>query len=148
MRDTFPVPKNGYDGALFMFNGMMQIPGRGNRRKAMRGLRDLCRPGARFLFTTHDRDDSEADRNLWQLEAQRWKEGKHDPRLGEFGDRYFEDENGRTFMHLPDRGEILEDLAATGWQHDFDDMRRKIAHESHAVRDFSDECRFWCAVRQ
>ena len=27
-----------------------------------------------------------------------------------FGDRYFEDEVGRTFMHLPDRAEILADL--------------------------------------
>jgi hypothetical protein len=50
-------------------------------------------------------------------------------------------------MHLPDRREILEDLATTGWQHSFDAMRTEIAREHHAVRDFSDECRFWAAHR-
>ena len=48
-------------------------------------------------------------------------------------------------MHLPDRDEILEDLAATGWTHEFDAMRRQLASESRAVLDFSDECRFWVA---
>jgi hypothetical protein len=50
-------------------------------------------------------------------------------------------------MHLPTRAEILEDLAATGWSHVFDSMRRDLARESKAVNDFSDECRFWVAVR-
>jgi hypothetical protein len=82
---------------------------------------------------------------MWRLEAMRWEHGEQDPRLLEFGDRYFEDEAGRTFMHLPDRAEILADLAATGWAHEFDAMRTAIARESRAVHDFSDECRFWVA---
>jgi hypothetical protein len=99
------------------------------------------------LFTTHDRDSSPTERALWRLEAQRWQHGGQDARLVEFGDRYFEDEAGRTFMHLPDRDEILADLAATGWTHAFDAMRAEIAKESRAVLDFSDECRFWVARR-
>ena len=67
--------------------------------------------------------------------------------LQEFGDRYFSDESGNTFMHLPDRQEILEDLAATGWNHTHDVMRRQVSAETRAVRDFSDECRFWIAHR-
>ena len=136
-----------FDGALFMFNGLMQIPGRENRRAALRQLHAVCRPGAPLLFTTHDRDCTPTEQALWRLEAQRWADGKQDPRLVEFGDRYFEDETGRTFMHLPNRAEILEDLAATGWSHTFDAMRRDIARESRAVLDFSDECRFWSAQR-
>ena len=66
----------------------------------------------------------------------------------EFGDRYFSDENGRTFMHLPDRTEVLADLAATGWTHIFDATRSAVAAETRAVRDFSDECRFWVARRE
>jgi len=65
----------------------------------------------------------------------------------EFGDRYFAGESGRTFMHLPDRAEVLADLAATGWRHNFDALRRELAHETRAVREFSDECRFWAARR-
>ena len=135
-----------YDGALFLFNGLMQIPGRENRRAALRGLHELCRPGAPLLFTTHDREQNQVERALWRLEALRWERGEQDPRLLEFGDRYFEEAGtGRTFMHLPDRAEILADLATTGWTHTYDALRKVVAKESRAVRDFSDECRFWVA---
>jgi SAM-dependent methyltransferase len=136
-----------FGGALFMFNGLMQIPGRENRRAALRELHRVCTPEAPLLFTTHDRESSAEERALWRLETLRWVRGKQDPRLVEFGDRYFSDEAGRTFMHLPDRREILEDLAATGWRHTFDALRRELARESRAVREFSDECRFWAAHR-
>lgn len=136
-----------FGGALFMFNGLMQIPGRENRRAALRELHRVCVPGAPLLFTTHDRDSSPTERALWRLETLRWVRGDQDPRLVEFGDRYFEDEAGRTFMHLPDRREILEDLSASGWAHAFDAMRAEVAKESRAVIDFSDECRFWAAHR-
>ena len=136
-----------FAGALFMFNGLMQIPGRANRLAALRELRAVCREGAPLLFTTHDRENcTAAERILWRMEADRWAEGRQDARLVEFGDRYFEDETGRTFMHLPVRAEILSDLAVTGWRHVFDALRSKVSAESRAVRDFSDECRFWSAV--
>lgn len=137
-----------FDGAMFMFNGLMQIPLRRNRRRALRSLHHFCRPGAPLIFTTHDRDDSRAERALWGMEAVRWAKGKQDPILREYGDRYYEDkEIGRTFMHLPVREEILADLKATGWTHTYDAMRREIARESRKVRDFSDECRFWVATK-
>jgi SAM-dependent methyltransferase len=151
MRDankSHPLGDFRFGGALFMFNGLMQIPGRANRRAALRELHGVCAPGAPLLFTTHDRDHSPAERAAWQQETVRWVRGEQDPRLLEFGDRYFEDDAGRTFMHLPDRREILDDLAATGWAHAFDAMRREVAAEPPAVRAFSDECRFWAAHRQ
>lgn len=135
-----------FEGVLFLFNGLMQIPGRERRRIALREARRVSKAGAPLLFTTHDREDSRIERSLWRLESTRWAMGLQDPRLVEFGDRYFEDEAGRTFMHLPTRSEILEDLAATGWTHVFDEMRRRLARESKPVRDFSDECRFWVAT--
>jgi len=138
-----------FEGALFLFNGLMQIPLRRNRRRALRQLAAICCAGAPLLFTTHDRDDSPEERILWRLEATRWAQGKQDPILREFGDRYYEDiDIGRTFMHLPTRDEILTDLKATGWHHHFDAMRRDIAREPPRVRDFSDECRFWVAVKK
>ena len=140
-----PPLDQSYAGVLFMFNGLMQIPRRAKRRAALAELRRVSVSGAPLLFTTHDRDHSATERALWRLETLRWVRGDQDPRLVEFGDRYFEDESGRTFMHLPDRREILEDLAATGWTHAFDALRSEVAKESKAVRDFSDECRFWVA---
>ena len=132
-----------------MFNGLMQIPGRANRRAALRELHRVCAPEAPLLFTTHDRDASPTERAQWRLETLRWTRGDQDPRLLEFGDRYFEEAGvGRTFMHLPDRAEILADLAATGWAHEFDAMRAEVAREARAVVDFSDACRFWAARRR
>ena len=136
----------GFDGVLFMFNGLMQIPGRENRRAAMRELHRVCRAGAHFIFTTHDREDPK-DVKEWAREAERWARGEQNPRLVEFGDRYFTDENGNTFMHLPDRKEIFEDLAATGWLHVHDRTRDELASETPKVRNFSDNCRFWVAKK-
>lgn len=136
----------GFAGVLFLFNGLMQIPGREHRRAALRELLAVARPGAPLLFTTHDRDDEAGERRHWARQAELWAQGKQDPALVDFGDRYFvDDDHYRVFMHLPNRAEILEDLAATGWAHEWDEMRRRIAPESKAVKDFSDECRFWLA---
>lgn len=133
-----------FDGVLFLFNGLMQIPGRENRRLALRGLHRLTLPGAHFIFTTHDREDP-ADLKEWAKEAERWAQGEQNPRLVEFGDRYFTDDNGNTFMHLPDRQEVREDMAATGWSHVYDSTRNELASETPKVRNFSDNCRFWVA---
>ncbi len=133
-----------FDGVLFLFNGLMQIPWRENRRMAMRELHGVCRPGGHFIFTTHDREDPK-DLAEWAKEAARWARGEQNPRLLEFGDRYFTDETGNTFMHLPVRSEILEDMAATGWAHVHDRTRNELASETPKVRNFSDNCRFWVA---
>ena len=143
-----PLDAKRFGGALFLFNGLMQIPRRARRRAALRHLHRVCAPGAPLLITTHDRDQNQVERALWRLEALRWERGEQDPRLLEFGDRYFDEAGvGRTFMHLPDRAEILADFAAPGWTHTFAALRKTIAPEARAVRDFSDECRFWVAHR-
>ncbi|MBL9217409.1 MAG: class I SAM-dependent methyltransferase [Opitutaceae bacterium] len=135
-----------FDGVLFLFNGLMQIPGRENRRAALRGLHRLCKPGGHFIFTTHDRDDPK-DTKEWAKEAGLWARGEQNPRLVEFGDRYFTDDNGNTFMHLPDRPEVLADLAATGWTYVESATRNELASETPKVRNFSDNCTFWVARR-
>jgi len=145
--DTPALSEQGFDGALFLFNGMMQIPGRENRRAALRGLHACCRAGAKLIFTSHDRDADPVERAAWTKEALVWAAGAQNPRLREFGDRYFEHEHGRTFMHLPVRSEILDDLAATGWIHVEDALRNELVRESRPVLDFSDNCRFWVARR-
>lgn len=138
----------GFAGALFMFNGLMQIPGRENRRRALRSLHGLCRAGAPLIFTSHDRDRARDEGTWWRQEAGKWERGIQDPRLGDFGDRLFTDESGEVFIHIPDRAEIVADLEATGWDPHFDAMRSELADETPAVADFSDDCRFWVALRR
>jgi SAM-dependent methyltransferase len=140
--------RSGFDAALFMFNGLMQIPGRENRRATLRGIASLCRPGAPLVFTSHDRGVATERTSFWREEEERWRGGMQDPRLGEFGDRIGEDESGPVFIHIPDRAEILGDLAACGWEPVFDAMRGEIAAESAGVREFADDCRFWVARRR
>ena len=136
-----------FDAVLFMFNGLMQIPGRENRRSALRRLHALCRERAPLIFTSHDRDLADYDDGYWRAERARWDKGLQDPGLREFGDRRFQDESGQVFIHIPDRAEVLEDLAVTGWVHHVDSMRDQLAIENSAVSEFSDNCRFWVAFR-
>ncbi|HKB58348.1 MAG TPA: class I SAM-dependent methyltransferase [Lacunisphaera sp.] len=138
------IDDTAFDGVLFLFNGLMQIPGRENRRTALRELHRVCRPGAQFIFTSHDREDPR-ETKAWAEEAARWARGEQNPRLLEFGDRYFAHEHGQTFMHLPDRREVLEDLLATGWRFEHTALRDDLATESLPVREVSDSCRFWIA---
>jgi len=133
-----------FDGAIFGFNGLMTIPKRENRRKALSEIRRVTKPGAWFAFTTHNRV-GEKYHDFWIEEEQRWKEGKQAPGLDELGDRLVESPHGLLFIHIPIREEILADLAATGWRYETDVLRADIANESEEVRKFGDDCRFWVA---
>lgn len=130
-----------FDGVVFAFNGWMQIPGRERRRRALCEIHKVLRPGGCFIFTTHDREHR-LFRSFLALQEKLWAEGRQDPLADEFGDNFFEAPEGNIFMHLPDRNEVEEDLAATGWVLEFDATRSDIANEPVEVREFSEECRF------
>jgi SAM-dependent methyltransferase len=141
------MPQGGFGAALFMFNGLMQIPGRENRRAALRGLFTVCREGAPLIFTSHDRDQSGAEEGYWRAERGKWDAGSQDPRLSDFGDRRFRDESGEVFINIPSRAEVIADMESAGWIPRFDAMRSDLATESTAVSAFSDNCRFWVGLR-
>ena len=65
----------------------------------------------------------------------------------EMGDRHFETRHGTTFMHVPTRDDIVQDLKATGWFLCEDQMRSELSDESSSVREFSEDCRFWVAKK-
>jgi|TARA_B110000037_G_scaffold212998_3_gene266747 SAM-dependent methyltransferase len=131
-----------YEGAIFGFNGLMQIPGREPRRAALGEIKRVVAKGGHLIFTAHDRSTS-SFRDYWEAEAVRWEAGEQDARLAEFGDRIIECDEGDLFIHVPSFEEVKEDLAATGWTEVFTALRQDIANESEAVREFADECRFW-----
>ncbi|MCC5834830.1 MAG: class I SAM-dependent methyltransferase [Opitutales bacterium] len=133
---------NLFDGAIFGFNGLMQIPGREQRRMALREIRRIIRPGGSFVFTSHDRGLNRW-KKFWKAERKRWDEGRQNPQLLEFGDRCEETDLGLLFIHVPSIEEVKEDLDATGWVLETERLRSQISNESLPVREFSDECRFW-----
>lgn len=135
---------NLFEGAIFGFNGLMQIPGREDRRQALSEIFRVIGPGSYFVFTTHDRDQKKY-REFWVHEKQLWSNGRQKPGLLEFGDRYESTDLGILFIHIPSCEEVREDLEETGFLIEADVLRSAIANESREVRKFSDECRFWVA---
>lgn len=132
----------GFDGAIFGFNGLMQIPGRDGRASALREIFRVLRPGAWFVFTTHDRERSK-HRDFWEEESGRWSNGSQSPHLEVFGDRIEATENGWHYMHVPTVKEIELLLEFTGFRLEAHAMRSELANEPASVREFSDDCRFW-----
>lgn len=133
---------NLFDGAIFGFNGLMQIPGRANRQAAFREVFRILRPGAWFVFTTHDRDNPKF-RHFWTDEQRLWRRGEQDPDLLEFGDRYEDTPLGRLFIHVPTKDEVIADAKAAGFRMEADILRSQVATERPETREFSDDCRFW-----
>jgi len=135
-----------FDGAIFGFNGLMQIPGRDDRKKAMSEIFRVLRPGSWFVFTSHDRNASEHPK-FWKAETKRWRAGTQDPELIDFGDRIGGTPWGELYIHVPEPNLIRADLKEAGFRIEADVLRSKIADEPPGVREFSDECRFWVVQR-
>ena len=133
-----------FEGALFSFNGLMQIPGRDARVRAMREIGRVLKPGGVFLFTTHDRTDAEyAD--FWAAEKKRWQSGGQDARLHEFGDAIITTEGRETYLHFPTLSEVSECLEEAGLCLLECVRRSELCEESAAVQAFSTDCVFWAA---
>ncbi|MGM0500662.1 MAG: class I SAM-dependent methyltransferase, partial [Bacillota bacterium] len=109
---------NSFDQALFSFNGLMQIPERKNRIKALKEIKRVLTENGIFIFTTHDRENNENFKEFWEKEEKTWKEGKQDKRTYEYGDKILPSDNDDRdlFIHFPNREEIIECLEETGWK--------------------------------
>ncbi len=140
-------PDNAFDGVIFGFNGLMQIPGRVNRRTAMAEILRILRPGACLVFTSHDRALPRYAL-YWEEETKKWEQGLQDARLIDFGDRLFTSAEGQDgFIHIPTQAELLAELQAVGFIVEGCPLRAELALENDSVREFSDECRFWIVRR-
>lgn len=133
---------NVFDGAIFGFNGLMQIPGEAQRERALTEIYRVIRPGAWFVFTSHDRERS-PHQDFWAAEKLRWEYGTQKPELDEFGDRTESSEEGSHFMHVPTIDEMQARLEHVGFRLEATAMRSELAEESPEVEAFSDDCRFW-----
>ena len=136
-----------FDGAIFGFNGLMQIPGRENRYQVMCEVFRLLKLGSHFVFTTHDRNMPKW-KKFWALERKKWMRGKQNPELLEFGDRFEDTSRGKLYIHVPAVEEIRSDLKAAGFSVEKDILRSKLSEESTMAKKYSDECRFWIAKKR
>ena len=138
--------ENIFDGIIFGFNGWTQIPGSKNWLRALHTVYRVLRPGAYFVFTTHDRDRS-PHQNFWRQEAHRWAAGVQNADLMEFGDRLEPQSSGVHFMHVPTYQSVAQALQEAGFQLEASIMRSEIGQESSAVQAYSDDCRLWLAQK-
>ncbi len=147
---NIPFENDTFDYALFSFNGIMEIPQRKERTKAMSEIKRVLKPGGIFIFTTHDRDMEPYFDEFWIDEKKKWESEKQDMRLFEFGDLITQSRNEirDIFIHIPDRNEILKYIKETGFKLLEDKYRPEIADESKEVKDFSNECRFWVVQKE
>ncbi len=131
-----------FDGAIFGFNGLMQIPGQANRAAALAEIFRVLRPGAWFVFTAHDRENR-MHQDFWEKEAERWRTKKQRAELDDYGDRFEPTPLGDLYIHVPTRAEMNAQLEAVGFRVEVDILRSELAMESAEVREFSDDTRFW-----
>jgi len=144
---NLPFNDQSFDGCLFPFNGLMQVPTRELRIIVLKEIHRILKSNCPFIFTTHDRDISPIWKLYWEEEARYWQQNKQDKRLREFGDMILEDKDKLLYIHVPTRNEILSCLKESGLELVEDAWRSEIAEEPEVVKKFAGECRFW-AVRK
>ncbi len=132
-----------FEAALFSFNGIMQIPGRENRIKALKEIKRILKPKGYFLFTTHDRDGSKEYESFWKEEKRKWALHLEDKSLHEFGDRVIKMEERDIFIHLPTRDEVISSLKEAGFILIEGVSRSELCEESEEVKKFSTDCILW-----
>lgn len=135
-----------YDFAIFSFNGLMQIPRRENRLKALEELKRVLKKDCYLIFTSHDRNNgNQKYLDLWANEKLEWDNNLNDPRLHDFGDVLtFDDvDNVEYFIHIPAYDEVCELIDEAKLELVDSFIRSKRYKENKEVYDFSDNCRFW-----
>lgn len=136
------LQESSYDFALFSYNGIMQIPGRQNRNKAIKSIEKILKDNGIFIFTTPDRDEVPW-KSYWIKEKERWNSNKQNTRLIDFGDVIFKEEQREFYLHFPIQNEVMSLFNNTGFSLIYSEMRDKIIQEEDIVKDFSANCRFW-----
>ena len=67
-----------FDGVIFGFNGLMQIPGSDNRNAVIRESLRVLKPAGKFVFTSHDRNLPKW-KKFWKIERQKWQKANKIP---------------------------------------------------------------------
>lgn len=136
------LPDQHFDGVQFSFNGLMQVPGKKNRKRVFLEVKRTLKSGGYFIFSTYDRNSPEHER-LWQFQAEIWQNGEQDQRLYELGDVIIKRDGKDLFLHIPTRKEIMTMIHETGFSLVETIKRKELANEDPCVKKFASECVFW-----
>lgn len=135
-----------FDGIIFGFNGFFMIPGSQERQKALGEIRRILKTGGRLVLTGHDRELSNQKQH-WSREQSAPASLSPDQRTSDFGDVIATTELGTQFIHATSREETSALLEGNGFGSVETWLRSQLGNENSRVREFSDECRFWAAVK-
>jgi SAM-dependent methyltransferase len=114
-----------FDYALFSNQGWTQIPGRENRRRALREIHRVLKDQGIFVFTTHRRAFTRGFMLLW---IKQWIRFFVLKRLGariperDFGDRFFDRETleghrkQQQYVHIPTIREVEREIRNAGFR--------------------------------
>ena len=130
-------PNNYYDCVLFMFNGLMLIPGIENRIKVLKEIRRVLKNKGTFIFTSHDINGNKKYQDFWLEEKEKWLKGEYNHQLYEYGDL------NDSFIHFPSDEEIISMTTEQGYKIVFSDFRDNIAQENKNIKNFSENTKFW-----
>ncbi len=131
-----------FEGIIFGFNGLMQIPKKEQREKALREMYRVLKKDGYVIFTSHLRSFNR-HKKFWTKEKLLWRKNKQKAELDDFGDRFESTDMGDLYIHVPDRQEIETLVKSIGYNIEVVVPRSILSNENAAVREFSDECVFW-----
>lgn len=131
-----------FEGVIFGFNGLMQIPKESNRIQALKEIYRVLKKDGLFVFTTHLRSNAKYQA-YWAEQQVLWAKGEQKELLDDFGDRYESTDMGDVYIHVPDQTSLETLVQDIGFQVEIVVPRSIIANEDANVREFSDDCAFW-----
>lgn len=140
-----PFGDRSFDGAIFSFNGLMQIAEAANRLRTLQEVRRVVKLGGPFIFTTGER----TEHKFWRQQRKVWDQGRQDPRLFEFGDVIIRGGiHQEGYLHFPSIEEMKSLIDRSGWRLLGCRNRKAICKESKAVDRFAGHCLFWVLSNQ
>jgi ubiquinone/menaquinone biosynthesis C-methylase UbiE len=136
-----PHDDESFHGAIFSFNGLMQIPYPRNRLNALEEARRVLKKGGCFIFTTNIRRKGH---QFWRQQREVWNQSLHDPRLIEYGDVIIRGGELREgYLHFPTIKEVTDLIGQSGLRMIYRKNRKEICREPEAIDRFAGDCIFW-----
>lgn len=135
--------KESFDIAFFSYNGLTGIPTQEKRLKVLNDVYRVLKNNGYFIFTAHDRNEDVLSKTFWEKEEERWKQGKNNPFLYEYGDVLTDHEGKKEFLHYYSYEEMKSFIEKTKFHIVETAKREDIINESEIVKKFAKETYFW-----